>query len=152
MKALLLILACLAPVGAAAQTLYVTETETGFLNLRDGPGTRHDVIGRLSPGDRVDVEESLGLWTKIRLPSGARGWVSGDYLARGEPAVTDLRFVGQTDAGYLNLRAGPGTTHGVLRRMYPGDRLEPLGRDGDWMRVRHVSGAEGWTFAPSVTR
>ena len=152
MKALLLILACLAPIGAAAQTLYVTQTEVGYLNLRDGPGTRHEIIGRLSPGDRVDVEETLGLWTRVRLPSGARGWVSGEYLARGAPKVADVRFVGRTDAGYLNLRAGPGTNHAVLRRMYPGDRLEPLGRDGAWLRVRHVSGAEGWTFAASVRR
>ncbi|MGC1259811.1 MAG: SH3 domain-containing protein, partial [Jannaschia helgolandensis] len=52
----------LVPLGAMAQTLYVAQTDDGYLNMRAGPGTRFDVIRRLSPGDRVDVEETLGRW------------------------------------------------------------------------------------------
>ncbi|WP_299837972.1 SH3 domain-containing protein [uncultured Jannaschia sp.] len=146
-------LICLAllPGPAVAQTLYVRDSEAGYLNLRNGPGTRHDVLRRLSPGDRVDVQETLGRWTRVRLPDGSEGWVSGDYLERGAPASAAL-FVKPTTIGYLNLRQGPGTDTPVLRRIYPGDRLAPLAQDGVWIEVRHATGARGWVHSDFVTR
>ena len=139
------------PISAAAQTLYVSETGVGFLNMRNGPGTQYDVLRRLSPGDRVDVEETQGVWYAVRLPGGQRGWVSGDFLERGEPA-TGVLFVARSTEGFLNLRAGPGTETRILRRMYPGDRLRELERRGRWVRVRHVSGADGWAYDAYVSR
>ncbi len=155
MRPTLLLLALLAaltlcPPMAVAQTLYVSPTDVGYLNMRNGPGTRYDVERRLSPGDRVEVQQTQGVWYEVRLPSGATGWVSGDYLERGEPA-TALLFVATGSSGYLNLRAGPGTDRTVLRRMYAGDRLQALERQGRWVRVRHVSGAEGWAFDAYLT-
>lgn len=138
---------------SAAQTLQVKRTDDGYLNLRDGPGTRHEILGRLSPGDRVDVEETLGLWYRVRLPSGQRGWVSGDYLE--QRAATTPRgplYVERSTEGYLNLRAGPGTDHAILRRIYPGDRLVPLTANGEWIAVRHATGAEGWVHGAYVAR
>ncbi|GIT91753.1 hypothetical protein JANAI62_22100 [Jannaschia pagri] len=136
----------LLPGTALAQGLVVAESDEGYLNLRAGPGTQHEVLRRLSPGDRVSVEEELGTWARVRLPSGERGWASLRYLERRAEPVGGPLFVAQTGEGYLNLRRGPGTQHDVLRRMYPGDRLDELARDGAWVRVRHVSGAEGWAY------
>ncbi|WP_179380371.1 SH3 domain-containing protein [Jannaschia marina] len=145
------LLATALPGPVPAQTLYVAQTSDGYLNMRSGPGTRFDVLRRLSPGDRVDVQETEGSWYYVRLPSGARGWVSGNFLERGQEA-TGLLFVARSDDGYLNLRAGPGTDHEILRRMYPGDRLDALGRQGRWVQVRHVSGAVGWAYDAYLTR
>ncbi|MGB3555095.1 MAG: SH3 domain-containing protein [Jannaschia sp.] len=142
---------CLAPLAAAAQDLYVAQTEEGYLNLRDGPGTRFDILRRLSPGDRVAIRETVGLWARVRLTSGQEGWVSQRYLEKGAPTV-GARVVARTGEGYLNLRGGPGTTHPVLRRMYPGDRLDVIGQRGKWLLVRHVSGAEGWAYEAYTRR
>ncbi|MGB3406380.1 MAG: SH3 domain-containing protein [Jannaschia sp.] len=150
--ATILLLLLLSPLAVWAQGLVVAQSGDGYLNLRSGPGTRYDILRRLSPGDRVSVEETLGKWARVRLPSGERGWASLDYLERPAQAVDVPLFVAQTTDGYLNLRAGPGTNYKVLRRMYPGDRLETLGREGRWLRIRHVSGAEGWAFDAYVTR
>ncbi|WP_371154207.1 SH3 domain-containing protein [Jannaschia sp. 2305UL9-9] len=149
--ATLLVLLLLSPLAAAAQTLFVAQTNDGYLNLRSGPGTRFDILRRLSPGDRVDVEEEIGSWAKVRLPSGDRGWASLKYLERAPRAAAGPLFVALTNDGYLNLRAGPGTDHRILRRMYPGDRLDLLERRGRWMHVRHVSGAMGWAYDAYVT-
>ncbi len=148
------LLACLIlmPALASAQTLFVKRTDDGYLSLRDGPGTRYDVLRRLSPGDRVDVEETLGRWYRIRLPSGERGWVSGDFLEqRAQATPKGPLFVDRTSDGYLNLRAGPGTNHAVLRRIYPGDRLVPMATRGNWIAVRHATGAEGWVHRDYVS-
>ena len=32
--------------------------------------------------------------------------------------------------GYLNLRAGPGTTHGIITRLYPGNQVMRLAKRG----------------------
>lgn len=143
----------LAPLAGAAQDMVVRPSEEGYLNLREGPGTIHDVQRRLAPGDRVSIVETVGKWARVRLPSGERGWASLDYLqAAPEPAGGDVLFVARTGAGYLNMRVGPGTEHTVIRRIYPGDRLLPLRRDGDWVAVRHATGTEGWVHGDYLTR
>lgn len=150
----LAILFCLliAPLSAAAQDMKVSQTGEGYLNLRDGPGTIHDIVRRLAPGDRVSVEESVGKWAKVRLPSGERGWVSLDYLEKGPAESGAVLFVNRTGVGYLNMRSGPGTDTAILRRLYPGDRLLPLRRQGKWVAVRHATGAEGWVHGDYVHR
>lgn len=140
------------PLGAAAQSLYVRDSDAGYLNLRGGPGTRHEVLRRLAPGDRVEVRETMGRWARVSLPDGGDGWVSSDYLERAPRAVGEALFVAVEDGGHLNLRAGAGTDQPVLRRVYAGDRLEPLARSGDWIRVRHATGAIGWVHGAYVRR
>lgn len=153
MRRMLLTLALtLAPLAAAAQDMVVRQSEEGYLNMRAGPGTIHDVRRRLAPGDRVSIEETLGKWAHVRLASGERGWVSLDYLAQAEAPAGGVLFVARTGAGYLNMRVGPGTDHSVIRRIYPGDRLLPLDRRGDWIAVRHATGTEGWVHGEHVTR
>ena len=152
-RAALILLLAAWPLAAPAQDMVVRQSEEGFLNLREGPGTVHDVLRRLAPGDRVSVEETLGKWARVRLPSGERGWVSLDYLAAApSPGRGDVLFVARTGTGYLNMRVGPGTGHAVIRRIYPGDRLLPLDRRGDWIAVRHATGSEGWVHGDYVTR
>ncbi|TFL16822.1 SH3 domain-containing protein [Jannaschia formosa] len=150
LKTLALLLS-LSPLAAAAQGLIVAENEEGYLNLRSGPGTQHAIVEKMRPGDRVTVLEEMGKWARIRTPRGAQGWASLDYLDRAAPSGTEVLYVAQGSA-WLNLRAAPGTDAAILRRMYPGDRLEPLSREGDWLRIRHVSGAVGWAHGDYLTR
>jgi N-acetylmuramoyl-L-alanine amidase len=145
-----LLLALAAPAGA--QGLIVAENDLGYLNLRSGPGTQHAVLERMRPGDRVAVLETLGRWARVRSPGGGEGWASLDFLERaGALAKRVPLYVGQ-DHAWLNLRAGPSTETAILRRMYPGDRLEPLEQNGVWVRIRHISGAVGWAHSDYVTR
>ena len=138
---------------AAAQGLVVAENDLGYLNLRAGPGTQHAVLERMRPGDRVAVIETLGRWARVRSPGGGEGWASLDYLERVGALTRDAAplFVAR-GSDWLNLRDGPSTDSAILRRMYPGDRLEPLARDGAWLLIRHVSGAVGSAHSDYVTR
>lgn len=53
------------------------------LNVRSGPGTSNSRIGSLSNGAVVSaVSESKG-WLKIQF-NGGHGWISGDYVVKGE--------------------------------------------------------------------
>ncbi len=46
------------------------------LNVRAGPGTEFDVVGRLEKGDRVSVYDLAGCWCRI----GNGKWVHGEWL------------------------------------------------------------------------
>jgi len=50
------------------------------VNIRLGPGTGHNVITRVSRGQRVGVLERNGDWAKVQLDGGIVGWVAGWML------------------------------------------------------------------------
>lgn len=54
--------------------------------------------------------------------------------------------------GYLNLRAGPGTTHGIITRLYPGNEVTRLGKRGNWLKVRLSNGEVGWASQNFLVR
>ncbi|WP_299416502.1 SH3 domain-containing protein [uncultured Sulfitobacter sp.] len=55
--------------------------------------------------------------------------------------------------GYLNMRAGPGTSHGIIKRLYPGDELTPMSKRGGWLQVRLLrTGEKGWVSQRFVKR
>ncbi|WP_323008032.1 SH3 domain-containing protein [Pseudorhodobacter sp.] len=129
--------------GAAAETLYVKQTNDGYLNLRTGPGVQFDILQRMYPGDAVDVLEVSGTWYRVQHQAGRMGWTSGKFL-EARLAFGQLLTVTQTNDGYLNLRAGPGAGYDIIRRMYPGDRVRLLDAQGAWRRVEMINGVAGW--------
>ena len=83
-------------VDASAQTATPSETErTGTvttngsrLNLRDGSGTDHNIIGQLPNGDTVSVVGEENGWYQVVVPE-KTGYVSGQYLTVSEKEVSD---------------------------------------------------------------
>ncbi len=81
---------------AATQTATPSETErTGTvttngsrLNLRDGSGTDHNIIGQLPNGDTVSVVGEENGWYQVVVPE-KTGYVSGQYLTVSEKEVSD---------------------------------------------------------------
>jgi uncharacterized protein YgiM (DUF1202 family) len=131
----------LASGAARADALVVNSPGDGYLNLRTGPGTGFDIVYAMPHGSEVYALEWSGRWVRVRHETGYTGWCASDYLARRGPA--QLTVYSAHD-GFLNLRLGPGTNHAILMQMYNGDRVEVLGRSGNWHQVRHESGAVGW--------
>lgn len=54
--------------------------------------------------------------------------------------------------GYLNLRAGPGTSHGIITRLYPGNEVTRLAKRGNWLKVRLSNGEVGWASQNFLVR
>ena len=91
---------------AAVQTATPSETErTGTvttngsrLNLRDGSGTEHNIIGQLPNGDTVSVVGEENGWYQVVVPEKS-GYVSGQYLTVSEKSVSDDTEVDADAAG-----------------------------------------------------
>lgn len=62
--------------------LKVLLTPTGFLRVRDKPSTTGAEIGRVSPGDELELIEEVSGWDKIKTASGLEGYVSAAYVSR----------------------------------------------------------------------
>lgn len=67
----------------AAQAQSASATATASVNVRAGPGTSFAVVDTLRPGQRVDIDRCQGSWCYV-VKTGPDGWVSANYLARGQ--------------------------------------------------------------------
>jgi len=56
--------------------LRVTEVLWESVNLREGPGMNHKIIGSAKKGASLQVLEDKGSWLRVRLDNGKEVWVS----------------------------------------------------------------------------
>ena len=136
---------------AAGETAVVT---ADTLNVRGGPGTGYGVIQQTVNGDRLPVLDKSGDWVKVKLSSGASGWVAGWLVAVEQTStspVSNLPPAGQSSGGVavvtgssVNVRGGPGTGYDVMAQAGQGDRLSVLDKSGDWVKIKLGSGSAGW--------
>ncbi|SIO29830.1 SH3 domain-containing protein [Vannielia litorea] len=131
---------------AAAETQYVQDTNDGYLNLRRGPGTQYGIVMRLTAGTEVQGLAGNRAWRQVALPDGTVGWVHGGYIDLNYFPTRRYDFtVRRTNDGYLNLRRGPNTSFGIIRRLHAGQMLFwDGGRSGDWAQLRLPDGTTGW--------
>ncbi len=130
------------------------------INLRNGPGTEYDAIGRISGGTPVQVigRYHEGNWFQVRERAGKPVfWVSGELLNLPEGSA-DTLFEVQADQippppppkvatvseTGLQLRDGPGTNYVSMAKLDAGAQLELLERYQDWFHVGIPGGTDGW--------
>lgn len=69
-----------APAEAPAKNkIKITNTPTGYLNVRSRPSVDSPVIGKVYPGQTHDYSDSEDGWYKVQLSNGQTGWVDGEY-------------------------------------------------------------------------
>ncbi len=73
----------------AARALYINDVIQ--VTLRAGPGYDHRVITVLRSGDRVEVLEEGGEWSRVRAGEGGEGWVLTRLLTDTTPNALKLR-------------------------------------------------------------
>ncbi|WP_299437246.1 SH3 domain-containing protein [uncultured Rhodospira sp.] len=59
---------------------------TRTANLRSGPGTQYDKVGRLTRGTRVTVLSSANGWSRIVNPNGGQAYIADFLIGRGRGA------------------------------------------------------------------
>ncbi len=130
---------------------------TSYINVRSGPGTNYNVISQAGNGERLPVIEKSGDWLKIRLSTGATGWVAGWLVvvqttgsSPANPSVPSSSETAQAEkiavvsGSSVNVRSGPGTTNGIVGQVVQGDSLAVLEQSGEWYRVKLSNGGTGW--------
>lgn len=106
------------------------------VNLRTGPGTRHEVVWILGRGYPLEVLARKGQWLQVRDFEGDEGWVHRSLAGRRPHVVVRAKVA--------NLRSAPGTRSRIVGKAGYGEVLRTLARRGDWIRVRSEGGVVGW--------
>jgi SH3-like domain-containing protein len=133
----LLTLTLLGPLLATTATaLTMVSVDRPEINMRDGAGTRHDALWKLSRGYPLQVLARKQGWLRVRDFEGDTGWVLGRLTARKPHMVVKVPRA--------NLRRQPGTQHRRVGQAVYGEVLRTLDRRGDWVRVRQADGTTGW--------
>ena len=130
------------------------------LSIRSGPGTSYAIVGQLSNGAQIVVDELKNGWAHIKNTS---GYCSADYLTRikdygddsdteepeepdepedpEEPFVTGVYRV-KVDSS-LSVRSGPGTSYSIVGRLQNGDEIVVDSVENGWAHLMDTSAGSG---------
>lgn len=64
------------------ETVTILNTPTGFLRVRENPSVGSTEVGRVNPDEVFDLLDEQTGWYKIKLKSGAKGWISAQYAKK----------------------------------------------------------------------
>jgi SH3-like domain-containing protein len=118
---------------ALAERLAITAT---IANIRSGPGSTYDVIWNVQQFYPFEVIKKEGAWYQFRDFEGDVGWV--------HDSLTDKIQTVITTKPQCNVRNGPGTENDILFSVGSGVPFKVIERKGNWIRILHADGDEGW--------
>jgi|GEM_PF-4646105 len=117
-----------------------------YLNVRNAPWG--DIIGRLSRAQKVDILGREGEWFIINYKA-KKAYIHSGYIATvNKPAVAFCGYV-STGGGNLNIRSGPWGS--ILGTLSDGARIEVLGREGDWSKIRY-NGRDAYIYSKYTSK
>ena len=112
---------------------------SGYLNVREQPGTEADIIGKMQGDSACEIlEETEDGWYRISS-GGLEGYIDGQYVVTGEEArklAYDLavpRAIVQVDN--LNIREQPTTQSNSVGQGLKNERYEVIGETDGWVQI-----------------
>ena len=137
--AILLLTAALVWVPAekafAADTTGTYTVNYSYLNVRSGPGTSYELLGKLSQGDSVTVKEVKDGWGRITYKD-KTAWVAMKYLKKAEEQSTGGTAY-TVNYSYLNVRSGPGTSYKLLGKLSENQKIQVTQIKGGWAQITY---------------
>jgi len=121
------------------------EVTASSLNIRTGPGTGYTAFDKLPQGTEATILAEKNGWLLLKTNYDSTGWVHSHYTR------THTREVSVTASSGLNVRLGPGTSHGVIEVASHGSQLTVTTERDGWMRVLLSGGASGWVYGDYTT-
>ena len=157
----------LAAPDPAIPQLSLKPSATYNLNVRSGPGTVHGKVGFLRGGSTtryhiLGKNAATAAWYQIQFSPTVTGWVHKDYVqthgnlsgiaVTWNPPQLSLKA---TTTYNLNVRSGPGTSHGKVGFIPGGSttRYDILGKDAAtpvWWQIWFSSSVIGWVHGNYV--
>lgn len=132
----------------------VVISTTDGLNVRLGPSTQSNIIGKMDAGKEATLELERDEWSYI-IVDGMYGWVHSSYLTKTtsetqkandkmtpSPEAKDGQFTVIVDS--LNVRSRPGLQGKVIGYAHRGEAYEVLEVDHNWVKIQLDSKKSGW--------
>jgi uncharacterized protein YraI len=128
---------------------YATTTTT--VNVRSSDSEQADKLGKVSSGQRVQVQEvRVNGWTKI-LYDGKDGYIKSTYLRMDESAEGQDVIGTVTATTNINVRSSASETADRLGVLAGGESLDLLAEENGWCKVNY-NGQIGYVKSEYVSR
>jgi SH3-like domain-containing protein len=133
------LLACSALVLLTTTSVYaetVSVLKDGA-NVRTGPSTDDQVAMELFQGYPLKVVEKKGDWLKVSDYENDTGWINKSLIGPGNTVIVNAKTT-------INMRSEPKTSGAIVANIERGVVLTKISTQGDWVKVKHAKGTEGW--------
>ena len=122
------------PVAAAE---YVSVSKDG-VNMRSAPSTDSEILWEVFRGFPLKVLARQDKWVQVIDFEGDKGWIYSPLLSEQKTHIVKVDTA--------NMRSGPGTNYEVVAKVKYGVVFRPVSNDGEWTKVVHDDGTEGWMY------
>lgn len=72
------------PSAMPSQAVIVSDTPTGFLNVRESASVTSKKIGTVTPGDSLELVSEEDGWFRVKISDGTEGFISAQYAKKKE--------------------------------------------------------------------
>jgi len=121
-----------------SQAADIVRVKVKQANLRSGPGTKFEKMWNAPMNYPYQVVERKGKWLKVQDFSGYEDWIYGPLTDESPAVVVKVK--------QANIRKGSSTNDEIVFTADMGVPFLVLDKKGDWLRVRHEDGDEGWIY------
>lgn len=134
----------LAPVDAGASAAFAVIRNADRVNVRAGPGTGTQLLGKVNRGAWVELIDRQPGWIRCRVVVGQlTGYISASYLEESGGSSSTAVVNNPSASQYLNLRLYPSYSSPVLRTYRNGATCTVLSGSEGWFHVE-IDGQRGY--------
>lgn len=120
------------------ENLAIANVKT-YVNIRSGPSTSYDTVGKLYKGCVANVLGYEGDWVKIQSGNLEEGYIRGDYLLIGWDAEEKIQEycdkVATVNCSVLNVRTGMSTNDSIYEKIPRGESYYVAEEYEEWVKI-----------------
>ena len=110
-----------------------------YVNIRSGPSTDYDVIGKLYNGCVANILEYEGDWVKIQSGNLEEGYIKAEYLLIGWDAEAKIQEycdrIATVNCSVLNVRTGMSTSDSIYDQIPRGESYYVAEEYEEWVKI-----------------
>ncbi len=125
-------------VESVKEDVYKLVSVSSKLNVRNGPGTSYDIVGKLDNGAKVKIVDTNNKWDKIQY-NDIEGWVLSEYLYVSQIINTDplnnVKVIKTTTE--LNIREEANNDSKIISKVKSNEMLTVLEESNGWYKIKY---------------
>ena len=128
------------PEDTTQQYKEIKVVNTDGLNVRKGPSTSYESIGKIDKGTRVEVISESDGWSKINYKN-TTAYVATKYLDKKstntEDTTQQYKEIKVVNTDGLNVRKGPSTSYESIGKIDKGTSVEVISESDGWSKINY---------------
>ena len=128
------------PEDTTQQYKEIKEVNTDGLNVRKGPSTSYESIGKIDKGTSVEVISESDGWSKINYKN-TTAYVATRYLDKKstntEDTTQQYKEIKVVNTDGLNVRKGPSTSYESIGKIDKGTSVEVISESDGWSKINY---------------